>query len=79
MCLIQIAGIIPIATSMDAENERTRKLGCWNAHATLSPLVNSLFSATPTPDFSPPTEFINNEIENSFGKDVTDNVRKSWS
>ena len=30
ICLCeQIAGIIPLGTSMDYESERTRKLGCW--------------------------------------------------
>ncbi|USW51830.1 Putative alpha/Beta hydrolase [Septoria linicola] len=76
---LKIAGIIPIGTSMDAENKRTRKLGCWNAHETLTPLVNGLMSSTPTPDFYPPEQFVTREIENSFGSDVADDIRKKWT
>lgn len=38
----QIVGIIICGSSMDAEIEATRKLGCWDAETRLRPLIHAL-------------------------------------
>lgn len=63
---------------MDNENERTRKLGCWDGYEDVSGAVNAFHSLEPTPNFEPPSWFADFLIDVGFGKDVADDVREFW-
>jgi hypothetical protein len=40
-----------LGTSLDYESAASREKGCWDPAASLGPVVDSLYSAEPTPDF----------------------------
>ena len=80
----RIAGIIPLGTSLDYESDRSRKLGNFNAIETLTPPIEDLQSAEPTPDFVMPDYFRKFPIYTGFGQNIdqatVDFVRCSpWS
>lgn len=74
----QVAGIIPLGTSMDYESDRSRQIGCWDPRQSLSDLITSLTSSEPTPDFIPTDDYCDFIVSVGFGKDVSESVRKQW-
>ncbi|KAI4845791.1 alpha/beta hydrolase fold family protein [Aureobasidium sp. EXF-8845] len=73
-----IAGIIPLGTSMDTENERTVKLGCWDAKQNVTPSIDGWTSNESTPDFVPPGEFCHFMNATGFGKDISTEDGEFW-
>lgn len=81
MALLQparIAGIIPLGTSMDFESERTRKLGNFDAWATLGGPIQEFSSTKPTPDFVMPEKFRFFPIYTGFGKAIDQKTADWW-
>lgn len=74
----QIAGILPLGTSMDAETERTRQLGCWDGAAVTSHATSQWTSKTPTPDFALDDAFVGQLIDLGFGADMGQDDRAFW-
>ncbi|KAL9123979.1 MAG: hypothetical protein Q9217_006645 [Psora testacea] len=74
----RIEGIIPLGTSMDYESERTRKLGCWDAHAATTPSIEAWMSQQLTQKFELDGGFCNFFIDVGFGKDCDPRVRDYW-
>jgi len=75
----KIEGIIPLGTSLDYESERTRKLGCWNGPADLTPSIKEWTATQGTPDFEPSLEYSNFLIDIGFGKECDKAVREFWN
>jgi len=76
--IFQIAGIIPLGTSMDTENERTIKLGCWDAKQNLTGTIDGWTSNESTPNFEPPEEFCHFMNASGFGKDIPTEDGEFW-
>ncbi|KAK6002130.1 hypothetical protein QM012_001768 [Aureobasidium pullulans] len=74
----RVAGIIPLGTSMDTENERTVKLGCWDAKQNLSPTIDGWTTNEATPSFVPPEEFCHFMNASGFGKDIPPEDGEFW-
>ncbi|KAF2396736.1 alpha/beta hydrolase fold family protein [Trichodelitschia bisporula] len=74
-----ISGIIPLGTSMDYESERTRKLGCWDGNAEVSPLVEHATSAQAVSSWEPTDMYCNFLIDIGFGKDIDSETRDLWT
>ena len=74
----RIAGIIPIASSIDSESQRTTTLGCWDAFKELTPRINALTSVDVTPEFNAPESFLDDLICMGLGADCGDDVRELW-
>jgi pimeloyl-ACP methyl ester carboxylesterase len=72
----QIAGILPLGTSMDAETDRTRSLGCWDV-SSVTPLIQSL--NTPNESYEPPHEFCDFSVSSGFGADCPQDTRTLWT
>jgi len=64
----KIEGIIPLGTSLDAETERTRKLGCWDGYAACGNSIKEFTTSAPTPNFELPTSFCHWLVEVGVGK-----------
>ena len=47
----RITGLVLLGTSMDYESADSRTKGCWDPNTALTPIYDSLCSATPTPDY----------------------------
>jgi pimeloyl-ACP methyl ester carboxylesterase len=75
----QIAGIIPLGTSMDYENERTVKLGCWDGIKQVTPLVEASTSLSATEQWEPTTEYCDFLIDIGFGKNCSSDTRSQWT
>lgn len=76
---IQIAGIIPLGTSLDAETATTRNLNCWDAPKLLTPDIEKWTAQEPTPQFEPDLTFCDFLIDIGFGKDdCPADVRDYW-
>ncbi|THY90340.1 alpha/beta hydrolase fold family protein [Aureobasidium pullulans] len=74
----RVAGIIPLGTSMDTENERTVKLGCWDAKQNVTPSIEGWTSNESTPDFKPADEFCHFMNQTGFGKDIPSEDGEFW-
>ena len=74
----QIAGIIPLGTSLDCESERTRKLGCWDGFGLCKPFIEKWSVASQRDDFEPEEQFCNFLIDVGFGKNCDKSVRDFW-
>lgn len=74
----KIEGIIPLATSLDFESERTRMLGCWDAPTFLTDSINEWTTTQATPDFEPTDEYCNFLIDIGFGKECDGSFRDLW-
>lgn len=75
---MQIAGIIPLGTSMDYESERTRKLGCWDGADACTGPINEWTTKETTPSFEPSEDYCNFLIDIGFGKDCPKETRDFW-
>ncbi|PNP48586.1 hydrolase [Trichoderma gamsii] len=47
----KIQGLLILGTSLDYESAASREKGCWDPATTLGPVVDTLYSKEPTPDF----------------------------
>lgn len=74
-----IEGIIPLGTSLDYESERTRKHGCWNGPADLTPSIKKWTTNQSVSSFEPGEDYSNFLIDIGFGKDCDKSVRKYWN
>lgn len=76
---IQIAGIIPLGTSLDAETATTRNLNCWDAPKLLTADIEKWTTQEPTPHFEPDLKFCDFLIDIGFGKEECPaDVRDYW-
>lgn len=75
---MQIQGIILLGTSMDYESERSRNLGCWDADASLTPVINVWATNEQTADFKPDPNLTTFLIDAGFGKAFSDERRIFW-
>lgn len=73
----KIRGIMPLGTSLDAESERSKALGCWDGAALLRPFVANWTTSQETPAFEPEGEFIDALIAAGFN-DCGDEMRTFW-
>nr|OQO31418.1 hypothetical protein B0A51_02129 [Rachicladosporium sp. CCFEE 5018] len=74
----KIAGIIPLGTSLDNENPRTVKLGCWDGPALLKDNISAWTSNQSTSSFEPDTDYADFLIDIGFGKEVDKETRQFW-
>ncbi|KAF1988272.1 alpha/beta-hydrolase [Aulographum hederae CBS 113979] len=75
----RIAGIIPLGTSMDAENARTVELGCWDGLRLVGQSVQGFTAAEGTGEaFEPPDEFVRFLIDVGFGEEFEGEERREW-
>ncbi|MCJ1442245.1 MAG: hypothetical protein MMC23_002738 [Stictis urceolatum] len=75
----KIRGLIPIGTSLAPETKHTMDLGCWDGQGGLTPLVEGFDSAEPTPEWSPPDDFISFLMSVGFGQFLEDDEREYWA
>ena len=74
----RIEGIVLLGTSMDSENERTKKLGCWDGHAATTPAIEAWTRKESVQQFEPDDAFCNFLVDIGFGKDCDPGVRDTW-
>ncbi|KAI5202133.1 alpha/beta hydrolase fold family protein [Aureobasidium subglaciale] len=74
----RVAGVIPLGTSMDTENERTVKLGCWDAKQNVTPSIDEWTSNESTPSFKPADDFCHFMNSTGFGKDIPTEDGEFW-
>lgn len=72
-----IKGIMPLGSSMDYESERSRELGCWDADAVCTPIID-MMSEPVADDWAIPTELVDAVVESGLGENVSDEVRAFW-
>jgi pimeloyl-ACP methyl ester carboxylesterase len=75
---LQIAGIIPLGTSLDNENARTVSLGCWDGPGLLKENISTWTTTATTADFEPATDYSDFLIDIGFGKDCPASTRDYW-
>jgi hypothetical protein len=61
---------------MDYESEHSRALGCWDAGAALTPVIQMLTSSEPTPDFQMPPPMAQAVVDGSMSVDA--DLRGFW-
>jgi pimeloyl-ACP methyl ester carboxylesterase len=72
-----VRGILPLGTSMDAETQRSRDLGCWDGVAFCTPAIDAL--AEPVgEDWTLPAEFVDGVLLEGLGEDVPADERAFW-
>lgn len=76
--LCQIAGIIPLGTSMDYESDTSRSLGCWNAAEDLTSMIDFLTTRDTVADFAFPQANADFLIDIGFGKNISQKDRDFW-
>ncbi|KAF9458803.1 putative alpha/beta hydrolase [Collybia nuda] len=75
----KVLGIIPIGSSVYAETEDTRELGCWNAPQVFPPWYRALYSPGPNSTFEAPSFFSDDLIDVGFGDVVTKEQHAYWT
>lgn len=73
-----IQGIVILGSSMDAESERTRSLGCWDGAAACTGPINDWTTTQATPDFEPDTSYCDFLIDIGFGENCDKSTRDFW-
>jgi pimeloyl-ACP methyl ester carboxylesterase len=63
---------------MDTENERTVKLGCWDAKQNVSPSIQEWTSNESTPSHKPSDDFCHFMNQTGFGKDMAAEDGEFW-
>ena len=63
---------------MDTENERTIKLGCWDAKTNLTPAIQAWSTNESTPSFEIEDDFCNFMNQTGFGKDMPQEDAEFW-
>lgn len=77
--LRKVAGLILVGTSMYAESDESRQLGCWNAKEMCQPWFEFLDSVNPTPDFEVPDCILNAIFTAGWGINATNEVKQYWT
>jgi pimeloyl-ACP methyl ester carboxylesterase len=73
----RITGIVLLGTSMDAESQRSRDLGCWDGVGFLTPAIQAL--AEPVgDDWVIPVELVDAVLAEGLGEDVSPEERAFW-
>lgn len=72
-----VDGIIVLGTSMDAESQRSRDLGCWDGDAFCTPTIDG-FSSPVGDDWVVPDEFVAKLLESGLGDTVTPAEYAFW-
>jgi pimeloyl-ACP methyl ester carboxylesterase len=75
----RIAGLIPIDTSMDSESERSRKLGCWDAPAELTPYIDAWAKPYVYRIFEPDSKFVERQVSSGLGDDASQAEKDFWT
>lgn len=72
-----VTGIIPLGTSMDFENQRSRELGCWDGVEFCTPAIDALAESVGD-DWVIPVELVDAVLAEGFGADVPADDRAFW-
>jgi pimeloyl-ACP methyl ester carboxylesterase len=72
-----VKGIVPLGTSMDAESQRSRELGCWDGVAFCTPAVDAL-AQTVDDDWVIPGELVDAVLLEGLGEAVPPDERAFW-
>ncbi|SDF38741.1 Pimeloyl-ACP methyl ester carboxylesterase [Blastococcus fimeti] len=72
-----VKGIIPLGTSMDAETQRSRDLGCWDGVGFCAPAIAALAGSVGD-DWVIPTELVDAVLVEGFGENVRPEERTFW-
>lgn len=78
----RVKGVIPIGSSMDAESEQSRTLGCWDGPSATSGFVSQAGNQTdPVSDvsFEPGDGYYDFLMEIGFGPGVDKTIRDYWA
>ena len=73
----RVKGIVPLGTSMDAESQRSRDLGCWDGVAFCTPAVDAL-AASVGDDWVIPAELVDAVLAEGLGDTVSPDERAFW-
>jgi pimeloyl-ACP methyl ester carboxylesterase len=73
----RITGILPLGSSMDAESQRSRDLGCWDGVGFCSPAIDAL-AAEVDDDWVIPGELVDAVLQEGLGDAVTPDERAFW-
>ncbi|KAK4064830.1 uncharacterized protein Triagg1_8829 [Trichoderma aggressivum f. europaeum] len=74
----KIQGLLLLGTSLDYESVASREKGCWDPATTLGPVVDSLYSTEPTPDFLIDAGLRDSVITLGFSGAVTEEKAQFW-
>ena len=66
-----------MGTSLDAESERSRRLGCWDGPGLMQPTIAKWTTRPSTPEFEPDTEYCDFLLKTGFN-DCPQHVREFW-
>jgi pimeloyl-ACP methyl ester carboxylesterase len=66
-----VKGIVPLGSSMDAETQRSRDLGCWDGIGFCTPSIDALASQVGD-DWAVPGEFVDAVLEAGLGEVAAD-------
>jgi pimeloyl-ACP methyl ester carboxylesterase len=72
-----VKGIIPLGTSMDAESQRSRELGCWDGVAFCSPAIDALAGSVGD-DWVIPGELVDAVPHEGLWEQVPPDERAFW-
>ncbi|MGY1704691.1 alpha/beta fold hydrolase [Geodermatophilus sp. SYSU D00697] len=72
-----VRGIIPLGTSMDAESQRSRDLGCWDGIGFCTPAIDALAESVGE-DWVIPVELVDAVLAEGLGEDVPPEERAFW-
>lgn len=63
---------------MDYESERSRRLGCWDGMAILTPFIEK-WTRRASADFTPGPEYTKLLLDSGFGEDFPQEEREFWA
>lgn len=72
-----VKGIVPLGTSMDAESQRSRDLGCWDGVGFSAPAIAALAGSVDD-DWVIPTELVDAVLAEGLGENVPPEERTFW-
>lgn len=76
---LQVSGIVTLGTSMDAESQRTRDLGCWDIAPIGDSLIGGWSSKDATPDFVLDDGFVGLLVSLGVGQEADPALVQSMS
>ncbi|KAL6815332.1 Alpha/Beta hydrolase protein [Trichoderma sp. SZMC 28013] len=74
----KIQGLLLLGTSLDYESAASREKGCWDPATMLGPVLDSLYSAEPTPDFLIDAGLRESVVTLGFSGTVTEEKAQFW-
>ncbi|KKO97993.1 hydrolase [Trichoderma harzianum] len=74
----KIQGLLLLGTSLDYESAASREKGCWDPETMLGPVVDSLYSTEPTPDFLIDAGLRESVVTLGFSGTVTEETGQFW-